>query len=259
MGGLKLAIAGKGGCGKTSIAGTMARILAREGRSVLAIDGDSGPNLALTLGMSADRVGELPTLTTGLLRHRDGQAELARPFEDVRSSYATGARDGVELIVMGRPERAGAGCLSELHATVRALVAAAPGGGGHVCILDTDASAEGFSRGVARHADAILIVAEGYPSSLEAARRMVHLARDLGVVDVALVASKVRDQHQIGAVRRLADDVGVRLGGVVPYDASFADAERAVQAPLDYAPHGPASAAIAELARVCVTVTETGR
>jgi len=59
---MKLAIAGKGGSGKTSISGTMARLLARSGRRVLAIDGDSNPNLALTLGIPAERMSDMPVL-----------------------------------------------------------------------------------------------------------------------------------------------------------------------------------------------------
>ena len=55
---MKLAVAGKGGSGKTSISGTMARLLARSGRQVLAIDGDSNPNLALTLGIPPESIGE---------------------------------------------------------------------------------------------------------------------------------------------------------------------------------------------------------
>lgn len=256
---MKLAVAGKGGSGKTSIAGTMARLLAREGRSVLAVDGDSGPNLALTLGIPADRMGQLPTLPTGLLESADGEPRLARPLDDLRTACAVRARDGVELVVMARPDEAGTGCLSALHATVRAIVAAAPGDDRHACILDTDASPEGFSRGVARHVDAMLIVVEPYPSSLETARRMTALARDLGIERLALVANKIRDEDGIDAVRRLARDHDLRLAGAIPFDPGLAGAERAAQAPLDFAPGAPAVAAIAELCRACVAVTETGR
>ncbi len=69
---MKLAIAGKGGSGKTSISGTMARLLARSGRRVLAIDGDSNPNLALTLGIPAERMSDMPVLPPDLLRRTPG-------------------------------------------------------------------------------------------------------------------------------------------------------------------------------------------
>ena len=64
---MKLAIAGKGGSGKTSISGTMARLLARDGYRVLAIDGDSNPNLALTLGIPAEQMSSMPVLPSTLV------------------------------------------------------------------------------------------------------------------------------------------------------------------------------------------------
>lgn len=256
---MKLAVAGKGGSGKTSIAGTMARVLARGGRTVLAIDGDPGPNLALTLGIPPERMPKLPTLPTGLLRSGAAEAVLNRPLEDVRGTYAVMAGDGVELLVMARPDQAGTGCLSGLHATARAIVGAAPDDDHQVCILDTDASPESFARGVARHVDVLLLVAEPYPSSLETARRMGALARDLGIADPVVAASKVRDGEDVEVVRRMASEERLDLVGAVPYDPSLAEADRAAQAPLDFAPDGPAVAAIVELAQVCVAITENGR
>ena len=106
---MKLAIAGKGGSGKTSISGTMARVLARAGHSVLAIDGDSNPNLALTLGIPAERFDALPTLTRDLLvRDADGP-RLRAPLEEICASHALEAPDRVTLLVMAHPRHAGTG------------------------------------------------------------------------------------------------------------------------------------------------------
>ena len=80
---MKLAVAGKGGSGKTSISGTMARVLARSGRHVLAIDGDSNPNLALTLGIPAERMNDLPTLPRDLLKRTESGAELTKTLEEI--------------------------------------------------------------------------------------------------------------------------------------------------------------------------------
>lgn len=106
---MKLAVAGKGGSGKTSISGTMARVLAREGRRVLAIDGDSNPNLALTLGVPAERMDELPTLTRDLLRRDEEGAHLTRTLEQIYASHSIDTPDGVRLLVMANPKHAGAG------------------------------------------------------------------------------------------------------------------------------------------------------
>lgn len=242
---MRLAVAGKGGVGKTSIAGTLARLLARDGRTVLAIDGDAGPNLALTLGIAADRMAALPTLPAGLLAGPDAARALSRPLDAVRRSCGVPAPDGVELLVMAAPDEAGTGCLSALHATVREIVRACPD---DVCILDTDASPEGFSRGVARHVDLMLIVAEATAASLQTAGRMVALAHDLGVARVELVANKVRDAADLERVGVLARETGVPVAGAVPFDEAFQAADRAMRAPLDAAPEAPAVAALAALA-----------
>ena len=106
---MKLAVAGKGGSGKTSISGTMARVLARDGYRVLAIDGDSNPNLALTLGIAADRMGDVPTLPRDLLHRAEGKVELTKSIDEIRESHSLPGPDGVTLLVMANPQHAGTG------------------------------------------------------------------------------------------------------------------------------------------------------
>jgi CO dehydrogenase maturation factor len=106
---MKVAVAGKGGSGKTSISGTMARILGREGRSVLAIDGDSNPNLALTLGIPAERMSDLPTLSRDLLRRTDEGVQLSQTLDEICDSHSLSGPDGVTLLVMAHPQHAGTG------------------------------------------------------------------------------------------------------------------------------------------------------
>jgi CO dehydrogenase maturation factor len=106
---MKLAVAGKGGSGKTSISGTMARLLARDGHTVLAIDGDSNPNLALTLGIPTERFEELPTLPRGLLERTAEGTELTATLEEICASHSLEAPDGVTLLVMAHPQHAGTG------------------------------------------------------------------------------------------------------------------------------------------------------
>ena len=106
---MKLAVAGKGGSGKTSISGTMARLLAQQGRRVLAIDGDSNPNLALTLGLPPDAMTGMPTLTRDLLVRSPGGNELAQSLDEICRTHSLSAPDGVTLLVMANPQHAGTG------------------------------------------------------------------------------------------------------------------------------------------------------
>jgi CO dehydrogenase maturation factor len=117
-----------------------------------------------------------------------------------------------------------------------------------VCILDTEASPEHLSRGTARYADAMYAVVEPWFKSLETGRRMSMLARDLGLERVGLIANKIRDDGELAAVREFAAQHDLELAGVVPFDETLPEAERAGRAPLDFAPESPAVAAIARLA-----------
>lgn len=106
---MKVVIAGKGGSGKTSISGTMARTLARDGKHVLAIDADSNPNLALTLGIEPERMSDMPTLPRDLLRRTSDGVELAQTLEQICDSHSLAGSDGVKLLVMAHPQHAGTG------------------------------------------------------------------------------------------------------------------------------------------------------
>ena len=134
-----------------------------------------------------------------------------------------------------------------MHATVRSVIETAPAE--DVCILDTEASPEHLSRGTARYADGLLAVVEPYFKSLETGRRMAALANDLGLERVALVANKIRDERDLAAVEEFAQQHGLAIAGVIPYDEQFAGAERARVAPLDFDDSSPAIEAIGKLAR----------
>ena len=110
----RVAICGKGGSGKTTIAGTLARVLARTGRSVVAIDGDSNPNLALTLGLSPAEAERIVPLPRDLLVERvepsgERATVLREPPDRIVQTYGVCTPDNVPLILMGRVDHAGAG------------------------------------------------------------------------------------------------------------------------------------------------------
>lgn len=111
---MRIAIAGKGGSGKTTISGTLARLLARSGRSVVAVDADTNPNLATTLGIQGDRAKEIVALPRTLLKREqqpDGsmKSTFVRDPIEVLDEYGATGPDGVQLIVMGAVGHGGAG------------------------------------------------------------------------------------------------------------------------------------------------------
>lgn len=257
---MKLAIAGKGGSGKTSISGTLARLLARRGLRVLAIDGDSNPNLALTLGVPLERMNSVPTLPRDLARRGESGIELTKSVDEVRASHSLDGPDGTTLLVMAHPdpEEAGQGCLCGMHATVRTLIGELPDTDQDVTILDTEASPEHLRRGTAKYADVLVAVVEPYYKSLETGRRMAALARELGLERVVLLANKIRDEHELEAVREFAETHELEVVGAVPFDEAMQAAERAGVSPLDHDPDMPFVKAVDEITDELVPVAATG-
>ncbi len=251
---MKLATVGKGGSGKTTIAGTLARIFAEDGDPILAIDGDPNPNLALTLGMSrgdADKITYIPPTIMRLVKDSDGNShvEPTLPTEEIMQQYASRVASSIDLIVMGKPEHgtAGMGCMCGSHRAVRGLIAELTSIGDHT-VTDMEAGLEHLRRGTARHVDMMLVVAEPYYRSLEAAMRTSELAVELGVQFVRVVANKVRNQDDMDAIETFCKQHGMTIIGQVPHDEALMDAERNEQSPFDYAPHGAGIEAIRKIA-----------
>ena len=96
---MKIAVAGKGGAGKTTIAGTVARALARSGRGVIALDADSNPMLGISLGVGPEETDRLVAVRTAL---DDGELEHQPSVEEMVEMFGTDAPDGVKLVVCFR-------------------------------------------------------------------------------------------------------------------------------------------------------------
>ena len=99
---MKIGISGKGGTGKTTLSATLARTLARRGHAVIAIDCDSNPNLALSLGLD-------PKVSAGLRPMPRRAMDGSRTWQDLVSEYAVAAPDGVQVLLAAQGEQAGAG------------------------------------------------------------------------------------------------------------------------------------------------------
>ena len=263
---MKIAMVGKGGSGKTTLAGTLARVLARKHHRVLAIDGDPNPNLALTLGMAradADRIRSIPpSLVESVSGIGSSPATLRMTMERsmVLGQYAAQAPDGIQLIVMGKPAdgSAGSGCMCASHRAVRGLIAEMSAAGEHT-ITDMEAGLEHLKRGTARNVEAMLIVAEPYYRSLEAASRTFSLANELKIPHVYAVANKFRNDADRAAIDAYCAQHGMPLIGAVPFDEGFAIAEQAEQAPADIAGTSPGLRAIEVLAeRLIALETRAG-
>ena len=135
-----------------------------------------------------------------------------------------------------------------MHAAVASVSQMAGEDREAICIVDTDATVEQFLRVATIRADAILVVVEPYFTSLETGLRMTKLGRLQGYDRIALLANKVRSEQEGVTVHDFAEEHGLEVAGLVPYDLRMPDAEWAESAPLDFDPDAPSIAAIDALA-----------
>ena len=241
---MRVALAGKGGAGKTTVAATLARLAARAGRRVVCIDADSNPNLAVALGIPPETVPA--ALPASLVSRRFDGPTLTSSLEEVLSQHAVVGPDGLHLALMGMPGHAEEGCMCSAHATVSSTLAEL-GGSDLLSVVDLEASPEHLSRGTARHVDVLLLVAEPYYRSLETTRRMAELAAELPIPRVGVVANKLRDEVDRDAVAGFCERHGLRLVGQVPWADDVLDADREGVPLAEARPDGPPVRAVQRL------------
>lgn len=244
---MRIAVAGKGGAGKTTISATLARLGARSGLPVLAIDADANPNLGVALGLTPDATRAATAIPPSLVSRRLGGAGLTEPLEDILDRYALVGPDGVRLLAMGAPAHAEEGCLCSAHAVVSAVIEDCTDHPERLVVVDMEASPEHLSRGTIRHADVVCLVAEPYYRSLETVRRMASLAGELPVARVIVVANKVRSGADAATITEFCARHELDFGGVVPWSDEVGAADRSRSAVIDWPAAADVTAAIAGL------------
>jgi len=118
----------------------------------------------------------------------------------------------------------------------------------HVTVVDLEAGLEHLSRGTARHVDTLLLIAEPYFKSLEAAQRSFVLAKDLGIDRIHMVANKIRSSRDEETVRQFAGRHAVTVAGVVPFDPAVVEADERGAAVMDQQPDATSVIAVRQLA-----------
>lgn len=245
---MRIAFVGKGGAGKSMIAGTLARLLARRGRNVLAVDLDSNPGLQFSLGMGGGMEAGLPPEA---VEEHEGSAYGWRLASDLTPAevvhrFAVAAPDGVRYLSIGkihehehrRPRRS--------IVAVRGVLRGFEDPGWDV-VGDLEAGTSTPFERYHSFADQVLLVVNPSHSSALAARRIRPLVDDLPVSVVANRWNGTPDHDGFPAAVR------------VPFDPAAAEAERAGLAPLDHCPGSPAVAAIDELVEALLVTDTEGK
>jgi CO dehydrogenase maturation factor len=227
--------------GKTLIAGGLAVSFAGKGMKTIAIDADPSPNLALTLGLLSDEARKIVPISENkeLIESKTGTGysgvfRLSFSVDDIVRDFAVRTPLNVNLIVMGTVQSMGSGCTCPANAVIRALLRHLVVERDEAVILDMEAGVEHMGRGTARHVDVMLIVADANVKSLETAKHVHELATNGGMKQIFLVGNKIGNETQGEAVKRFAEEDGLKIVGFIPFDQKIVDAEMQGETPLKY-------------------------
>lgn len=255
---VKLAITGKGGVGKSTIAAMLAHLAVAEGHRVLAIDADPDANLAAALGMPSNRRAMIVPLSqrralieerTGAKVKQYGQMFKLNPeVSDIAENESARFR-GVHLLVLGAVESGGSGCACPESVLLRALLSDVVLHKDDLVILDMEAGLEHLGRATARGVDLMLIVAEPGSRSVETAMAIRRMASEIGINRIAVVGNKITGVED-GEFLERAFEKWDYLGGIA-YDETIRRADREGAALQDIAPAGLLAQFRALWSKVC--------
>ena len=230
---MKLAISGKGGAGKTTLAAGLALLMARNGDRVLAVDADPDPNLASALGIPPDAQKSIVTIArqkalieqrTGAKVKQYGQIFKLNPdVSDIAERYAY-THEGVALLVLGAVDSGGSGCACPESILLRSLVTDLVLHKDETLVMDMDAGVEHLGRATARGVDMMIVVIEPGQRSIGSALRIRQMAAEAGIRRVSAVANKIRTLDDEQFIREGIS--GIEIIGTVPYSDGIRAGDR---------------------------------
>lgn len=230
---MKIAISGKGGVGKSSIAAAMALLLARDNKKVLALDVDPDANLANCLGVPLEikskivpiaKHKELVEERTGAKINQYGQLFKLNPeVSDISDNFAV-KHNGVNLLVTGAVDRGGGGCACPENVLVRALVTDLVLYKDDVLIMDMEAGIEHLGRATTRGIDCMIIVVEPGQNSIDCAERIIKMCGEIKLKNIAVVANKITTEEDETFIKKALPEC--KFLGSIPWSNEIRASDR---------------------------------
>jgi len=227
---MKIAISGKGGVGKTTLAAMLINYFRDQGKKVLAVDADPDANLALALGVpDPENIVPLSQMREMVAERTESQPgkmggffKLNPKVDDIPEKYAR-QLDGIKLIVMGGVKKGGSGCICPESVLLRTLVTHMVLLRDEVVVMDMEAGIEHLGRATAKGVDWLIVVVEPGRRSVETALHVRQLAVDLGLQRVAVVGNKIRREADEAFLRKNLPDLPFL--GFIPFDERIIEAD----------------------------------
>lgn len=215
--GVTIAVAGKGGTGKTTFAAIIIKCLKENTTgSILAVDGDPSSNLHLALGLPlAETIGRIREDTLNQIQSGTFQAGISKAdYLELRINEALVEGDRVDLIAMGRPE--GPGCYCAANAILRNVIDRLKSNYDYI-VIDNEAGMEHISRQTTQNVDILFVISDPTVKGVMAAKGIVELARELGtkVRRAYLIVNRVNGELP-GLLEDKIKEVGLELIGTLP-------------------------------------------
>jgi CO dehydrogenase maturation factor len=237
---MKIAISGKGGVGKTTLAGVMARILAARGYKVLAIDADPDSNLASAIGIDEEKLGLIKPLAqmTEFIEERTSSKKgtygsffkLNPRVEDIPEKFAV-EKDGIKLVVLGNIQQGGGGCFCPENVLLKSLLSYIFIERDESVIVDMEAGLEHLGRGTTEYVDALIVVVEPGQRSFQTAYQVRKLSQDLGIKNLYIVGNKIMDESDDILIQKNLE--GFTVLGFMSYNEKIIEADKQGVSPFD--------------------------
>lgn len=197
---MKLAISGKGGVGKTTIAAALVKSFAEVADTVYAIDGDPDACLAAAIGVPEEIAASLRPVVEmrDQIRAQSGTGAfyILNPKVDNSLDEFCYKHNNIMFMRMGDVKKGGSECYCRENTFLQALVTSLLLEKDEIVVMDMGAGIEHLSRGTARGVDLMLVVVEPSRNSVNTARLVQQLGADLGIRKVKIIGNKVRSQRE---------------------------------------------------------------